>query len=264
MFYNFDQFLSYGPIFLAIFCVALIWVIRHLPSEGSFEDIVLIGSLLLLSVFGVVSFKNPRGLYVLAPLYLALIARALPLLATKIASATARPLAQATILNGFGALLILGLFWPVQDYLRLRYVANHRAESIYQTRIAPVQWLSSQLPAGARITVLRHSDWASPPLEGLGYSVDERFLAFPYLDAKNMGKYRPPSMESVMATTDAIVLNSFHQQFYMQTLSRYGLFDLRNEWEQFFSELRSKFVTKRFSSDHANYGVTWTEVILIR
>ena len=79
-----------------------------------------------------------------------------------------------------------------------------------------------------------------------------------------MGKYRPPSMESVMATTDAIVLNSFHQQFYMQTLSKYGLFDLRNEWEQFFSELRSKFVTKRFSSDHANYGVTWTEVILIR
>ena len=97
LFYNFDQFLSYGPIFLAIFCVALIWVIRHLPSEVSFEDIVLVGSLLLLSVFGVVSFKNPRGLYVLAPLYLALIARALPLLATKIASATARPLAQATI-----------------------------------------------------------------------------------------------------------------------------------------------------------------------
>ena len=262
-FYNLDQFGTYGPVFFGVFLSSLTAVVINLLRRMEYEDAVLFGSFLLLSFFGALSFKYSRGLYVLAPLYLAVIARAARVLEDTTSGLPSMP-AWITPRNVLTVLLLIGLYWPLHEYARVARESDQRAASIVQTRLDPLIWLDSRVPPASRIAVFRDSDWANPPLDAAKYTVASRFLDFPYLDKAAMGNYRPPTLEHVLQTTDAIVLNSFHEQFYMETLSRYGLFDLRNEWEQFLSELRSKFVAQRFSSDHANYGVNWTEVILIR
>lgn len=264
-FYNVDQFLSYGPIFLPFVAVAAVWIIGgRLSLERSFEDIVLIGSVMVLTIFGMLSFKYPRGLYVLAPLYLALIARALPTLSVKLASVLRMQHTQLAITVILTTVLSASLYWPLKEYRRLLDEADHRTASTFEIRTVPRNWMQSNLPTDARITVLMHSDWANTPLEGLGYAVAYRYLEFPYLDSAKMSLYRPPAIEHVLATTDAIVLNSFHYDFYLNTLTRYGLNELRHEWELFFAELRRRFAVQRFEANHASYGVKWIEVIVIR
>lgn len=265
LFYNVDQFRSYGPIFLPFVAVAAVWMIAgRLSLERSFDDIVLIGSVMVLTIFGMFSFKYPRGLYVLAPLYLALIARALPSLSMKLAAAFHMQHAQPAVAVISTIVLSASLYWPVKEYLRLLDEAEYRTASTFEIRTAPRQWMQSNLPAGARITVLMHSDWANTPLEGLGYAVAYRYLEFPYLDSAKMSQYRPPAIEHVRATTDAIVLNNFHYDFYLYTLTRYGHTELRQEWERFFAELRHRFAVQRFEANHASYGVKWIEIIVIR
>ena len=188
----------------------------------------------------------------------------IPLLSAKFATLVRLPSARQIIGATLTALLFLGLYWPLQEYLRLVHEADHRGESTRELRIRPREWLQSNIPSGARITVLMHSNWANPPLDDLGYAVEYRYLSFPYLDATKMLQYRPPTMEHVLSTTDAIVINSFHHNLYLQALTNYGYTELRKDWERFFSDLRSTFPVERFEAAHANYGVNWVEIVVIR
>lgn len=263
LFYNVDQFQSYGNVFLLCFAASLVLLVwRCATRRAGFEDYLMLGLLGALSIFGVISFKYERGLYVLVPLYLATMARA-TMYISEIAQQHGPAVNRAA---RFGVLLVLcgALAWPVMNYTAALHVARERDSALVQVRLEPARWIDAQLPKGSRITIPMHSGWANPPLSEDDYSIAFRFLEFPYLDKDKMGQFRPPGLSRALADTDAVVINSFHYDFYMRTFSSQGHADLRGQWERFFEDLRRHSEVRRFTSAVPSYGVEWVDVYLVR
>jgi hypothetical protein len=267
-FYNWNQFESYGLLFLAVLLVSATVVLRRVFGRApGFPGVLIVGLVGALSLAGYFSFKYPRGLYVLLPLYLAAVASAFSIREShgKGGEAVAgEALKVWSVVRGIGWLALLaGLAWPIAAYQRAAESASSRQAAISVTKLQPRDWLSAHLWSGARMTIPRHSEWASPPLEGLGYDIAYRFLDFPYLESAKLARYRPPSLQQVEESTDVIILNDYHLNMYLQALSTAGGLDLRREWQEFFDLLRRTYPVKRFEAATPAYDVRAVEVVVV-
>jgi hypothetical protein len=267
-FYSWEQFQGYGPLFVAVCVVSLGWVaVRTASAKRTFADGLVFALLGLLTAIGYFSFKYPRGMYLLAPLYLSAIALAFsgpPLKVRGPPGPRDQAAWQRRVVRAAGGIaLLVGLAWPWAEYRSVAETAESRQEAVLATKLNSRAWLSERIAPGARIGVFTDSEWGNPPLEGLGYDVRYRFLDFPYLDSARMMGFHPPTLEHVEASVDVIVLNDYHMAKYLDLFSKLGRQDLRMEWEDFFNKIRGCYPIKRFEAVTPAYGVRVVEVIVV-
>jgi hypothetical protein len=257
LYYNYDLFFPYGTVFLALALFsALVCTYAIAKRNLGQHHLAPLVTLVVLSLFGILSFKYSRGLYLLVPLYLCTIAIAFGQLTknTRLAAAT----------TAAGLLLTaIALVWPIRDYRSAVQATAARAESLSVTRLQPLTWLQTHVSANARVTTLRHSDWANPPLSETSFDVGYRFLDFPYLNPNALAQYLPPDMRDVIQQTDVILLNSFHSDFYLRMLADKAPTETHRAWSNFFDELRNRFEVKRFEAATDSYGVRWVEIVIV-
>jgi len=245
LFYSWHQFKGYGPLFLCAFLIGMAAeLFRVLRPKRSFADLLTVGLLGVCSIFGILSYKYTRGLYVLAPIHVAVIALGIPSLAQGMSPSLRLP--RESIVGIVLLLLSIGLIWPISEFARIKTEMASREQSLEKTRVEPIAWLARSLKKATRVTIPKDSEWANPPLEDLDLSVAYRFLDFPYLEPQKMADFKPPSLREVEETTDAIVLNDYHRSVYIQIFDKQGFPERRQEWERFFELLRQTYQVKRF------------------
>jgi len=267
LFYSWDQFQGYGPLFLCAFLVGMAAeLFRVLRPERSFADLLAVGLLGVFSIFGILSYKYTRGLYVLAPIHVAVIALGIPSLAQRVSASLRLQRESIGPATAVGIVLLplsIGLIWPISEFARIKTEMASREQSLEKTRVEPIAWLARALKKAARVTIPRDSEWANPPLEDLDLSVAYRFLDFPYLEPQKMVDFRPPSLREVEETTDAIVLNNYHRSAYIQIFDKQGFPERRQEWERFFELLRQTYQVKKFDAQAPNYYIRSVEIIIV-
>lgn len=265
LYYNVDQFLPYGIIFLTAFAGSLIILIAAIVRVRDFETILVLLLFLSVSAFGVASFKYERGTYVLAPIYLYVMARAV-LCVEVWQSRNTQPHFPSRLLVLVVILLalIISLHPLLGEYRRAKAAASARTESIRITRLMARDWLRANAPKGARVAMMFSARWANPPISDLGFKINSKFFDFPYLDPRELAKYVPPEFDDIELTYDVIIINDFHKSYLGYVMQMQGHHELVSKWTAFYEELPRRYFHKRFEAGSDNYGVKAVDIYLIK
>ena len=264
-YYNVDQFLPYGIIFLTAFAGSLLILSGAIVRVRDFETILILLLFLSVSAFGVASFKYSRGAYVLVPIYLYVMARAVSSVEIWQSQKTRRRFpGRLAVLVLISLALVISLHPLLVEYGRARAAAHARTESIRITRLMARDWLKANAPEGARVAMMFRAEWANPPISDLGFKIDTKFFDFPYLDPRELAKYAPPEFDDIEQTYDVIIINDFHKTGLLYFMQMQSHNELVSKWSAFYEELPRRYFHKRFEADSANYGVKAVDIYLIR
>jgi hypothetical protein len=261
-YYNVDLFSDYGTIFLVIAGASAAITLAHAIVTRHPVSLFLTTSLVLFSVLGIMAFKYQRGGYHLIPIYLAEIGFVVALVRSQSAGVggVRRPIASTVML---GVLAIpASNAWAAYEDERANVAA--REVAIDRTRRQPRNWLAHHVPPDSKICLMRHSDWASVPMQGLPLRVTYGPLDFPYLDREALVRYPIPSVAEFAAQCDIAVLNNFHKSMYAVTFRRMGLNRKWKEWEELFEKTAQAYPPIVFTSSVPAHGVSRIEIYDLR
>ena len=265
LYYNVDQFLPYGIIFLTAFAGSVVIVGAAIVRVRDFETFLILLLFLSVSAFGVASFKYPRGTYVLVPIYLYVMACAVSCVEVWQSLNAGRHLpSRHIVLAAISIALVISLQSLLYEYRRAKAAASARTESVRITRLMARDWLRANAPEGARVAMMFSAKWANPPISDLGFKINSKFFDFPYLDARELAKYMPPEFDDIEQTYDVIIINDFHKSTLLQFMETQGHNELASKWTEFYEELPRRYFHKRFEAGSENYGVKAVDIYLIR
>jgi hypothetical protein len=265
LYYNVDQFLPYGIIFLTAFASSLVIVGTSIVRVRTFETFLILLLFLSVSAFGVASFKYPRGTYVLVPIYLYVMAQAVSSIEVWQSQNERRHFpSRLLVLAAISIALVISLRSLLDEYRRAKATASARTESVRITRLMARDWLRANVPEGARVAMMLRAKWANPPISDLGFKINSKFFDFPYLDASELAKYTPPGFDDIEKTYDVIIINDFHKLYLMHEMEMLGHNELVSKWKAFYEELPRRYFHKRFEASSEDYGVKAVDIYLIR
>jgi len=260
LFYSYQHLLPYGVLF-----IILSWgSVLALLSTWRFSDrsaLLIALSLLVFALLGIPILKYPRGGYHLVLLHILVIAAAAPGLQRVLRNRFSTSLSWAPL--ALAAALVPALVTAIGLYVSDWNQAKNLRASITATRLVPREWFREHIPRGSRVVSIIHSDWTTPPLDGLGYARSNGFLTFPYLDKEKMTSYLPPQPEEVTATTDVILLSDVSVEMMTSVAGHLGLASVAAQWRQFFESLKTQYPYVVFEAGSPNYGVRAIEVYVV-
>jgi 4-amino-4-deoxy-L-arabinose transferase-like glycosyltransferase len=265
LYYNVDQFLPYGIIFLTVFAGSLVILCAATVRMTDLETTLILLLFLSVSAFGVASFKYERGTYVLVPIYLYVMARAVSSVEVWQSQNTQRHFpSRLLMLAVISIALVISLHSLLDEYRRAKAAASARTESVRITRLMARDWLRANAPEGVRVAMMFGAKWANPPISDLGFKINSKFFDFPYLDPRELAKYVPPEFDDIEQTYDVIIINDFHKSYLLHVMQMQGHNELVSKWTAFYEELPRRYFHKRFEADSENYGVKAVDIYLIK
>lgn len=265
LYYNVDLFTGYGWPFLFLVGGSILWVSWQAVTQRDPACMYLVGATLVFSVLGMLAFKYERGGYHLVPLYLACLGLATCRWSSVLAKRWVPPAWRPTATVAVAITLLTPPSLTVaRDYLGWRLEAAERPAGIDATRRQPRNWISHQVPAGSIVCFLRHSEWASVPVQHLGLKVRYGPLDLPYLDAESMAEYPVPTPEQVAEECRVVLLNDYHLRFFEDAFRRFGLEQRWQEWQALFEQLGTLYERRVYRFHRPVYYVSTSFTFVLR
>ena len=263
-YYNWNYFIPYGYVFLALFFVALTGVCCRLFVRRRGATVVVIFCLMAFSGLLVPLMKYWRGGYVLIPFYLLVMAAGARqvILRSRLWKGVSwwSPAVTALLMT---IALVPVLIHLLGSYNRVYADALHRAESVRITREEPRQWFKAHVPPGTRVAVVAWSQWCCPPVWDLGYKSVTHLFEYPLLYPDRLKHYAPPTFDEIEATCDIILFNSLSQWQFEDALTRHAPDNLARRWKPFFAELERRYSRVEFASRYVNYCICEVQMCVI-
>ena len=244
-YYNYELVLGHGIEYIALYVASVAVLLWFAVVRGNPEALFVVSALIFFSVYSAITLKYQRGGYHLLPLFYAAI--------------------------GVGIMYVWRSRWPKP--LRLAAVSVAclalatsiaRSAHFYEARVsqrmdqtaaidlvmrAPHRWMIEHIPTASRVCIQKHSEWALPRLSDLKASIVYGPFDYPYTDPSAMAGFDPPTLDSLKAACDFVVLENQHAEGFDQQMREWAP-ERQDRWDRFFADLDTKYPPRLFWNDN--------------
>ena len=217
-YYAVTLFMAHGLDFVILYLAASAFVVGLAVIRRDETSLYLAIAFLLFSALGLVVMRYERGGYHLLPLYLANVGLTITTL-WRIAPPRLLPKAVAAIA---AAVVAISLVPAGIHYLQVIRDMKSRVAAVDETLGASLEWLRTHVAAGSRVCIYKDAYWSGPPISRLPVTLVDTAFAFPYLDRVEMANFAFPSLATIHAECEEVVLSGFYTGFFRPCFAGHG------------------------------------------